>query len=95
VDARQMLYTFIGMGAGISSGLLASIFGIVFRKGIQRLFTSISSKHFIGRALATRLQRIFIVVAYFSVLGWLTVQYSQFIGLKQLVLGSRFKDWLI
>ncbi|XP_078163351.1 exopolysaccharide production negative regulator [Carex rostrata] len=96
VDSRQMLlYAFIGVVAGILSGLLASFFGIVLRKSIHGLFLCISSKHCIDRAFATWLKRICLFVAYFSALGWLTIQYGQFIGLKQLVLGSGLKDWLI
>ncbi|KAJ4811480.1 Baculoviral IAP repeat-containing protein 1a [Rhynchospora pubera] len=96
VGTLQMLrYTFVGVVTGILSGALVSIIGAFFLRSIQRLSLCISNKNGIGRAFATRLWRIGLFVAYFSVLGWITIQYSRFIGLKKLVLGFGLKDWLI
>ncbi|KAJ3707090.1 hypothetical protein LUZ61_010795 [Rhynchospora tenuis] len=96
VGARQMLrYTSVGVVTGILSGALVSFIGAFFLRSIQRLSLCISNKNGIGRAFATRFWRICLFVAYFSVLGWITIQYSRFIGLKKLVLGFGLKDWLI
>ncbi|KAJ3680695.1 hypothetical protein LUZ60_016973 [Juncus effusus] len=90
VTKELLGYAFGGAVTGISCGFFASL----FLTAVKRFFFSLYKKQRL-RALLARLRCICMLTLYLSAIGWLTLQYTQFIGLKQLILESRLKHWVI
>jgi uncharacterized membrane protein len=78
-------YVMAGVVAGILSALLITILLRSLRGLVLAVVGSSVSKHSI-RVFACRLKRACLLVAYVSVVGWITLQYSKMIGLKELLL---------
>lgn len=81
---------------GTVSGMLCGICFMILLKALQSFMLGLirrweARKHQV-RAFAIWFRRACLVVAYFCGAGWLMLQYSKMIGLKQLVLGSKFAD---
>ncbi|KAK1304067.1 hypothetical protein QJS10_CPB11g00061 [Acorus calamus] len=77
---------------GTLFGMLSSLFLVGTMKLLQRLRRAITRSWDDWRLRAavykTRFRRVCIFVAYISFMGWLTVQYSKFIGLREFLIGS-------
>ncbi|CAL5069779.1 unnamed protein product [Urochloa decumbens] len=75
------------VAAGVVLGMLSSMFITVLFRGFYGLLLAAARwavrKHSI-RVFASRLKRACLLVAYVSAVGWITLQYSKFIGLKEL-----------
>ncbi|KAF0892293.1 hypothetical protein E2562_014860 [Oryza meyeriana var. granulata] len=75
--------------AGVVAGILSALFITILLRSLQGLFLAVVgstvSKHSI-RAFAFQFKRACLLVAYVSVVGWITLQYSKMIGLKELLL---------
>uniref|UniRef100_A0A0E0KUQ8 Uncharacterized protein n=1 Tax=Oryza punctata TaxID=4537 RepID=A0A0E0KUQ8_ORYPU len=75
--------------AGVVAGILSALFITILLRSLGGLFLAVAgssvSKHSI-RVFACRLKRACLLVAYVSVVGWITLQYSKMIGLKELLL---------
>jgi hypothetical protein len=76
------------VAAGVVLGMLSSVFITILWRSLYRLFLVAARwavrKHSI-RVFVGRFKRACLLVAYVSAVGWVTLQYSEFIGLKELV----------
>ncbi|CAD6259763.1 unnamed protein product [Miscanthus lutarioriparius] len=83
------------VAAGVVLGMLSSMFITVLFRGFYGLLLAAARwavrKHSI-RAFASRLKRACLLVAYVSAVGWITLQYSKFIGLKELLSDSELME---
>uniref|UniRef100_A0A0D9W8Z3 Uncharacterized protein n=1 Tax=Leersia perrieri TaxID=77586 RepID=A0A0D9W8Z3_9ORYZ len=75
--------------AGVMAGFLSALFITILLRSLRGLFLALAgsavSKHSI-RVFACRFKRACLLVAYVSFVGWITLQYSKMIGLKELLL---------
>lgn len=76
------------MAAGVITGFLTSLICIVFVKLVQHnisAFSLFGAERMLLQALHTvRFKRICFLVAYFTVTGWLAVQYGKRIGILEI-----------
>ncbi|GJN41334.1 hypothetical protein PR202_gn00694 [Eleusine coracana subsp. coracana] len=76
------------VAAGVVLGMLSSAFVTMLLRSLYGLFLAAARwtvrKHSI-RVFVGRFKRACLLVAYVSAVGWITLQYSKFIGLKELV----------
>ncbi|XP_020084202.1 uncharacterized protein LOC109707379 [Ananas comosus] len=84
---------------GIVSGMLSAMCVIVLLKSLQGLFHAATNrlgakKSYIIISLQ-RFRRACLILAYFSAVGWLTLQYGKKIGLKQLLLDTKLRERII
>lgn len=94
-SGRRMVYTVIG----IISGMLGSMCVIIVIKSLQVLALAMAKKwdvrnHHIS-IFAAQFRRACLLVAYISIMGWLTLQYSKMIGFRQLSFNSFFGERVI
>ena len=79
----------LGYAAGFVAGTLSSMFNTIVPRSFQGGFLAAArwavSNHSI-RVFAYRFKRACLLVAYVSFVGWITLQYSKIIGLKELLL---------
>ncbi|KAK8963116.1 hypothetical protein KSP40_PGU018873 [Platanthera guangdongensis] len=82
--------------AGIVLGMPSSICCIILIKVLQAAMSSLArqwhQKAHLSPFSALRLRRACILVAYFSSVGWLLLQYQKMIGLKQLYFNSNLRE---
>jgi len=83
------------VAAGVLLGMLSSMFITVLFRGCYGLLLAAARwavrKHSI-RVFAGWLKRACLLVAYVSAVGWITLQYSKFIGLKELLSDSELME---
>lgn len=83
------------VAAGVVLGMLSSVFVTVVLRSLYGLFLAAARwgvrKHSI-RVFVGRFKRACLLVAYVSAVGWITLQYSKFIGLKELVSDSELLE---
>ncbi|PAN39900.1 hypothetical protein PAHAL_7G277900 [Panicum hallii] len=83
------------VAAGVLLGMLSSMFITVLFRGCYGLLLAAARwtvrKHSM-RVFAGRLKRACLLVAYVSAVGWITLQYSKFIGLKELLSDSELME---
>lgn len=83
------------VAAGVVLGMLSSMFITVLFRGFYGLLLAAARwavrRHSI-RVFASRLKRACLLVAYVSAVGWITLQYSKFIGLKELLSDSELME---
>lgn len=81
--------------AGVVAGVLSSILITIVLRILRGVFLAATrgavSNHSI-RVSAYRLKRACLLVAYVSFVGWITLQYSKMIGLKELVLDFKLLE---
>lgn len=87
-DKRNGDRTMLAAVTGIITGVLVSVCFINILKLLDASRRSLSKKwnagKFVISIVAFHFRRACVVVVYFSLIGWLTLQYSKAIGLKQL-----------
>ncbi|KMZ58513.1 hypothetical protein ZOSMA_76G00690 [Zostera marina] len=87
-DKRNGDRTMLAAVTGIITGVLVSVCFINILKLLDASRRSLSKKwnagKFVISIVAFHFRRACVVVVYFSLMGWLTLQYSKAIGLKQL-----------
>ena len=75
--------------AGVVAGMLSSLVITIVLRSFRGVFLAAArwaiSNHSI-RVFAYRFKRACLLVAYVSFVGWITLQYSKIIGLKELLL---------
>lgn len=90
-SGRMLVY----VAAGVVLGMLSSMFITALFRGMYGLLLAAARwavrKHCI-RVFASRLKRACLLVAYVSAVGWITLQYSKFIGLKELLSDSEVME---
>ncbi|XP_072961724.1 uncharacterized protein [Typha angustifolia] len=95
VSCRRVVY----MVAGIVSGMLAAMCFVILIKSLQGLFRAAArvwdAKKYQNTIFLIQFRRACLLIAYFSAVGWLTLQYGKMIGLKQLFLDSRLRERII
>ncbi|KAF8651815.1 hypothetical protein HU200_063338 [Digitaria exilis] len=83
------------VAAGVALGMLSSMFIIILLRGFYGLLLAGARwavrKHSI-RVFASRFKRACLLVAYVSAVGWITMQYSKFIGLKEFLSDSELME---
>ncbi|XP_062186138.1 uncharacterized protein LOC133889698 [Phragmites australis] len=83
------------VAAGVVLGMLSSMFITILLRSFYGLLLAAARwavrKHSI-RVFAGRVKRACLLVAYVSAVGWITLQYSKFIGLKELLLDSELLE---
>ncbi|KAJ1272608.1 hypothetical protein BS78_06G216100 [Paspalum vaginatum] len=83
------------VAAGVVLGMLSSMFITVLFRGLYGFLLVAARwavrKHNI-RVFASRLKRACLLVAYVYAVGWITLQYSKFIGLKELLSDSELME---
>ncbi|TVU15886.1 hypothetical protein EJB05_39429, partial [Eragrostis curvula] len=83
------------VAAGVVLGMLSSVLITILLRSLYRLFLAAARsavrKHSI-RVLAGRFKRACLLVAYVSAVCWFTLQYSKFIGLKELMSDSELLE---
>ncbi|XBI69981.1 hypothetical protein VPH35_064582 [Triticum aestivum] len=81
--------------AGVVAGMLSSILITVAVRILRGVFLAAArravSNHSI-RVFAYRFKRACLLVAYISFVGWITLQYSKMVGLKELVLDFKLLE---
>ncbi|XP_039142035.1 uncharacterized protein LOC120279227 isoform X2 [Dioscorea cayenensis subsp. rotundata] len=82
--------------AGLVSGMVIGMCFIILIKSLRILWLTVT-RHWAARKLqikvfAARFRRVCLLVAYISTMGWLTIQYSKMVGLKQLLFESNLKE---
>lgn len=84
---------------GIVSGMLVSLCIVIVIKSLQVLALAMAKKWDANkhqmRVSAFRCRRASLVVVYFFVMGWLTLQYGKMIGFEQLSFDSIIGERLI
>lgn len=81
---RHMGYTV----AGIVLGMLTSMCFVILTKILQAAVSSLTKQWNSKKHPIQSLRRACLLVAYFSAVGWLLLQYQKIIGLKQLYINS-------
>ncbi|CAO2036369.1 unnamed protein product [Urochloa humidicola] len=83
------------VAAGVVLGMLSSMFITILFRGLYGLLL-VAARWAVRkrsiRVFASRLKRACLLVAYVSAVGWITLQYSKFIGLKELLSDSELME---
>ncbi|OVA15194.1 hypothetical protein BVC80_8425g10 [Macleaya cordata] len=78
--------------AGIVTGMLTSLISIILIKVLQRSIPRLAkvwdARNCHLAVYAVYLKRACFLVVYFSVVGWLTIQYGKMLGLPDLFISS-------
>ncbi|XP_040379298.1 uncharacterized protein LOC102705815 isoform X2 [Oryza brachyantha] len=81
--------------AGVVTGILSALFITILLRSLRGLLLAAAgstvSKRSI-RVFACRFKRACLLVAYVSAVGWITLQYSKMIGLKELLFDYEFME---
>ncbi|KAM0897851.1 hypothetical protein ACQ4PT_022285 [Festuca glaucescens] len=90
-SGRMLGYVAAGVVAGMLSSLVSTIVLRSFRGVFLAAVRWAVSNHSI-RVFAYRFKRACLLVAYVSFVGWITLQYSKMIGLKELLLDYKLME---